>query len=60
VGAHLNKFLELDVFLDADTSSVLSRPGQQAGIIGLGIILKLEMNAMLNWHVPSVDPLKSN
>lgn len=59
-GVHLNKFLEIDLFLDADTASVLSQPNQQVNVIGFGFNIKLEMNAMLNWHVPSVDPLKRN
>jgi hypothetical protein len=60
VGVHLNKFLEIDLFLDADTASVLSQPNQQVKVIGFGFNIKLEMNAMLNWHVPSVDPLQRN
>lgn len=60
VGVHLNKFLEIDLFLDADTASVLSAPDQQVKVIGVGLNIKLEMNAMLNWHIPSVDPLNKN
>lgn len=60
VGVHLNKFLELDLFLDVDTASVLSLPAQQVKVIGFGFNIKIEMNAMLNWYVPSADPLKSN
>lgn len=60
IGVHLNKFLELDLFLDADMASVLSMPVQQVKVIGFGFNIKIEMNAMLNWYVPSVDPLKSN
>lgn len=59
-GVHLNKFLELDLFMDTDMASVFSRQGQQVKVLGFGLNLKLEMNAMLNWHVPSVDPLKKN
>jgi len=59
-GVHLNSYLELDLFLDTDTASVLSAPGQQVKVFGFGFNLKLEMNAMLNWYVPSADPLKKN
>jgi len=59
-GTNINHFLDVEVLVDADLRNVLNTNTQNIKLVGAVVTVKLELNAMLNWRIPSVSPFKSN